>query len=60
MNDMLENDKTEVSVFHKDKKEYVIILEQCSQNVKSWLENDEEFGPLENDDDVVGLLAKIK
>ena len=64
----LEKYKTELSIYHREKKEYqehkakvfVHILGQCTQAVKSKLDDDPEFDKLEQDDDVVGLLAKLK
>jgi len=38
----------------------VVILGQCSQAVKSKLENDTGFAALEANDNVVGLLDKLK
>ena len=65
---VLEKFKTELTIYHKDLKEYkdqkakvfVIILGQCSQVVKSKLESDKEFTTLKKKDDVVGLLGKLK
>jgi len=65
---LMEKYKTELSIFHRDRKEYndhkakvfVVILGQCSRIVESKLENDDGFADLEKNDDVVGLLAKLK
>ena len=64
----IEEYKTELTVFHKLKKEYddnkskvfVLILSQCSHVVKNKLENDKDMVGLEENDDVVGLLKKLK
>jgi Zinc knuckle len=64
----MEKYKAELNLYHKDKKLYkenkskvfLVILGQCTQVVKSKLENDEEFEKLEIDDDVVGLLGMLK
>ena len=60
--------KSELSLHQKECKEheehkakvFVVILGQCSVTVKSKLENDSSCDQLEADDDVVGLLAKLK
>ena len=65
---LMEKYKTELTIYHKDVKEYedqkakvfVVILEQCSSVVKGRLENDSGFATLESNDDVVGLLKKLK
>ena len=65
---LLQKYKTELTIFHRDKKEYedhkskvfVMILGQCTQTVKSKLESDSGFAALEKTDDVVGLLKKLK
>jgi hypothetical protein len=59
---------TELGIFHRDKKEFrdnkakvfVIILGQCTHNVKSKLESELGYGTLEINDDVVGLLRQLK
>ena len=64
----LEKYKTELSIYHREKREYkeqkakvfVHILGQCTQAVKSKLADDSGFDELEQKDDVVGLLAKLK
>ena len=64
----LEKFKMELTIFHKDSKEhkdqkskaFVIIMGQCSQAVKSKVENDMDFQELEKNDDVVGLLNKLR
>ena len=64
----LEKYKLELSIYHKDKKEYndhkskvfVIILGQCSHSVKNQLVNEKEYAALEDGDDVVGLLKILK
>ena len=60
--------KAKLSEYHKSLKEYekhkaktfLVILGQCSVQVKSRLEGDPDFEKLEASDDVVGLLKKIK
>ena len=60
----MEKYKTELRIFHREKKEFqdnkakvfVIILGQCTHNVKSKLENELGYATLEMNDDVVGLL----
>jgi hypothetical protein len=64
----MEKYKAELNLYHKDKKLYnenkskvfIIILGQCTQVVKSKLENDEGFEKLEIEDGVVGLLGVLK
>jgi hypothetical protein len=61
---LMEKYKTELRIFHQEKKEFqdnktkvfVIILGQCTHNVKSKLENELGYATLEMNDDVVGLL----
>ena len=65
---LMEKYKTELRIFHRDKKEFqdnkakvfVIILGQCTHNVKSKLENELGYATLEMNDDVVGLLRQLK
>jgi hypothetical protein len=65
---LLEEFKTELSIYHRDTKEYkeqkakvfVIILGQCTPSLKSKLANDAGFATLEQNDDVKGLLGKLK
>jgi hypothetical protein len=64
----MEKYKTELLIFHREKKEFqdnkaklfVIILGQCTHNVKSKLENESGYATLEMDDDIVGLLRQLK
>ncbi len=64
----LEEYKMDLTIHHKAKKEYtdhkskvfVVILGQCSHQVKSRLVNEVEYESLEDGDDVVGLLKKLK
>jgi hypothetical protein len=64
----MEKYKTELRIFHREKKEFqdskakvfVIILGQCTHNVKSKLENELGYATLEMNDDVVGLLRQLK
>jgi hypothetical protein len=47
--------------FHENKaKVFVIILGQCTHNVKSKLENELGWATLEMNDNVVGLLRRLK
>jgi hypothetical protein len=63
---LMEKYKTELGIFHQDKKEFqdnkakvfVIILEQCTHNVKSKLENELGYATLEMNDDVASWLFK--
>ena len=65
---LMEKYKTELRIFHREKKEFqdnkakvfVIILGQCTHNVKSKLENELGYATLEMNDDVVGLLKQLK
>ena len=65
---LMEKYKTELRIFHREKKEFqdnkakvfVIILGQCTHNVKSKLENELGYATLEMNDDVVGLLRQLK
>jgi hypothetical protein len=65
---LMEKYKTELRIFHREKKEFqdnkakvfVIILGQCTHNVKSKLENELGHATLEMNDDVVGLLRQLK
>jgi hypothetical protein len=65
---LMEKYKTEHRIFHREKKEFqdnkakvfVIILGQCTHNVKSKLENELGYATLEMNDDVVGLLRQLK
>jgi hypothetical protein len=65
---LMEKYKTVLRIFHRDKKEFqdnkakvfVIILGQCTHNVKSKLENELGYATLEMNDDVVGLLRQLK
>ena len=65
---LLEEFKVEIGLYHKDTKEYkeqqvkvfIIILGQCTQITKSKLESDSNCATLEKNDDVVGLLKKLK
>jgi len=60
--------KAELAVYHRERSKYkenkakvfVVVLGQCSQVVKSNLESDDDFADLEQNDDVVGLMAKLK
>jgi hypothetical protein len=60
----MEKYKTELQIFHREKKEFqdnkakvfVIILGQCTHNVKSKLEKELVYATLEMNDDAVGLL----
>jgi hypothetical protein len=64
----MEKCKTRLGIFRQDKKEFhenkaevfVIILGQCTHNVKSKLENKLGYATLEMNDDVVGLLRQLK
>jgi hypothetical protein len=64
----MEKYKTELRMFHREKKEFqdnkakvfVIILGQCTHNVKSKLESGLGYATLEINDDVVGLLRQLK
>jgi hypothetical protein len=64
----MEKYKTELGNFHREKKEFhenkakvfVIILGQCTRNMKSKLENELGYATLETADDVVGLLRQLK
>ena len=64
----LEKYRTELMIYHKDQKEYteqkakvfVVILGQCSSEVKNKLANDTGFENLEENDDVVGILKMLK
>lgn len=64
----MEKYKSELADFHKTQREYKlnkqqmyqIILGQCSEPIKNKLRNDSEVTKLEQDDDVAGLLTKIK
>jgi hypothetical protein len=61
---LMEKYKIELRIFHRGKKEFqdnkakvfVIILGQCTHNVKSKLENEVGYATLEMNDDVAGLL----
>jgi hypothetical protein len=65
---LLEEYKTELGIYHKKMDEYkeqkakvfVIILGQCTPSLKSKLANDAGFATLEQNDDVTGLLGKLK
>jgi hypothetical protein len=65
---LMEKYKTELGLFHRDKKEFrdnkakvfVIILGQCTHNVKSKLEKELGYPTLEMNDDVVDLLRQLK
>jgi hypothetical protein len=65
---LLEKYKTELGIYHKDRKEYkdnkskvfVVILGQCLPSVRSKLESDDGYSTLENNDDVVGLLKELR
>jgi hypothetical protein len=65
---LMEKYKTELRIFHRYKKDFqdnkakvfVIILGQCTHNVKSKLENDLGYATLEMNNDVVGLLRQLK
>jgi hypothetical protein len=65
---LMEKYKTELRIFHREKKEFqdnkakvfVIILGQCTHNVKRKLENELGYATLEMNDDVVGLLRQLK
>jgi hypothetical protein len=65
---LMEKYKTELQIFHREYKEFqgnkakvfVIILGQCTHNVKSKLENESGYATLEMNDDVVGLLRQLK
>jgi hypothetical protein len=65
---LMEKYKTELRTFHREKKEFqdnkakvfVIILGQCTHNVKSKLENELGYATLEIYDDVVRLLRQHK
>jgi hypothetical protein len=60
---LMEKYMTKLRIFHRDKKEFqdnkakvfVIILQHCTHNVKSKLENELGYATLEMNDDVVGL-----
>lgn len=60
--------KAELAVYHRERQKYkenkakvfVVVLGQCSQVVKSNLESDDDFAEMEQNDDVVGLMAKLK
>jgi len=66
----LEKYRTELMIYHKDMKAYteqkakvfVVILGQCSSEVKNKLVNNVQVGfeTLEDSDDVVGLLKMLK
>jgi hypothetical protein len=64
----MEKYRTELGIFHRGKKEFrdnkakifVIILRQCTHNVKSKLENELGYATLEMNDNVVGLLRQLK
>ena len=64
----LEEFKMELSLYHKEKKEYneqkqklfVVILGQCTRATKNKLFSDSKFKTLEQEDDVVGLLEKLE
>ncbi len=64
----LEEYKMNLNIHRKAKKEYtdhqskvfVVILGQCSHQLKSRLVNEIEYSSLEDNDDVVGLLKKLK
>jgi hypothetical protein len=64
----MEKYKAKLNLYHRDKKLYkenkskvfIIVLGQCTQVVKSKLENDEGFEKLEIEDNVVGLLGVLK
>ena len=64
----LEKYRTELMIYHKDLKTYteqkakvfVVILGQCSSEVKNKLVNNVGFDTLEDSDDVVGLLKMLK
>jgi hypothetical protein len=65
---LMEKYKTELRIFHRGKKEFqdnkakvfLIILGQCTHNVKSKLEKELGYATLEMNDDVVGLLRQLK
>jgi hypothetical protein len=66
---LMEKYKTELGISHQEKKEFqdnkakvvfVIILGQCTHNVKSKLENELGYATLEMNDNVVGLLRQLK
>ena len=65
---VMEQYKAELAEYVRSKKEYekhkaktfLVILGQCSQQVKSRLDADPDFMELEASDDVIGLLKKIK
>jgi hypothetical protein len=65
---LMEKYKTELRIFHREKKEFqdskakvfVIILGQCTHNVKSKLENELGYATLEMNYYVVGLLRQLK
>ena len=64
----LEKYKAELNIYYRAKKEYtdhkskvfVIILGQCSHELKSKVVNEPEYATLEDKDDVVGLLKLLK
>jgi len=64
----LEKHRTELKIYHKDMKAhteqkakvFVVILVQCSSEVKNKLVNNVGFETLEDSDDVVGLLKMLK
>jgi len=64
----LEKCLTELMIYHKDMKActeqkakvFVVILGQCSSEVKNKLVNNVGFEALEDSDDVVGLLKMLK
>jgi hypothetical protein len=65
---LMEKYKTKLRIFHREKKEFqdnkakvfVIILGQCTHNVKSKLENELGYATtLEMNDNVVGLLRQL-
>jgi hypothetical protein len=65
---LMEKYKTELGIFHRVKKEFqdnkakvsVIILRQCTHNVKSKLENELGYTTLEMNENAVGLLRQLK
>jgi len=64
----LEKHRTELMIYHKEMKActeqkakvFVVILGQCSSEVKNKLVNNVGFETLEDSDDVVGLLKMLK
>jgi hypothetical protein len=64
---LMEKYKTELRICHREKKDFqdnkakvfVIILGQCTLNVRSKLESELGYTTLEMNDDVVGLLRQL-